>query len=116
MDRNGLLERNPYLVAHIICESLGYFSVNAAVYALECYMEDKACFCEWYYACAPHKTGRTREEDMIEFGKSVVLNSMDVRRRAGHSGYMASFEQAFSLVLAELKYRGCTSQMLASWF
>lgn len=43
-----VLQRFPRLVAHLICESLGYFTPLSAANALLHYRENQPFWCEWY--------------------------------------------------------------------
>lgn len=109
------LQRWPRLVAHMICESLGYFTVQSAANALAHHKAGKSYACEWYsYQCHCRGKGFFDEETLLQVGRDVVLGA--IRRRSYHQGYMAEYQQAIALVRAELKQRGFTSGMLASWF
>ena len=44
-----VLQRLPCLVAHLICESLGYYTPQAAANAIAYFTRGEAFFCEWYY-------------------------------------------------------------------
>ena len=115
MSREQALRRWPRLVAHMICESLGYFTVESAASALAHYKAIKPYACEWYsHQCRCRGKGLFDEHELLQVGRAVVLAA--IRRRKGHSGYMADYQQAIALVKAELAHRGYTSDMLASWF
>ncbi len=109
------LQRWPRLVAHMICESLGYFTVQSAANALTHYKARESYACEWYSHMS-HCRGKGffDEETLLRIGRDVVLSA--IRGRSRHHGYMAEYQQAIALVRAELKQRGFTSGMLASWF
>ena len=47
--QSDVLQRLPCLVAHLIAESLGYFTPEAAANAIAYYTKGEAFFCEWYY-------------------------------------------------------------------
>lgn len=114
MNQRDALKRYPRIIAHMICESLGYMSVLHAANALLAFIEKKPHYCEWYdHMAGGIKTG-TYEEKMQHITQRTVKDS--IRNRKGHRGYMASYEQAIGLVKAELERAGCTNQMLASWF
>ncbi len=99
----------------MICESLGYFSVNVAAAALEGYINDEPFACEWY-----SHMSMCRGKDMFDMeeikkiGRDVVESSFRCRKR--HKGYMADFNSAIDQVKWELKDQGCTNGMLAAWF
>ena len=115
MSREQVLQRWPRLVAHMICESLGYFTVQSAATALAHYKAGKSYACEWYsHQCHCRGKGFFDEETLLQVGRAVVLGA--IRGRSSHHGYMAEYQQAIALVRAELKQRGITSDMLASWF
>lgn len=122
MNQRDALKRYPRIIAHMICESLGYMSVLHAANALICHIENKPHYCEWYDHMAGGRRQRlekqgtklTYDEMMLRITHEVVRDAF--RNRKGHRGYMASYEQAIGLVKAELERAGCTNQMLASWF
>jgi hypothetical protein len=110
-----VLKRYPLLVAHMICESLGYFCVLGAANALAAYIDGETCACEWYSHMAMCRgKGMFDREALLEIGKQVVERAFLNRHR--HKGYMADFQRAIAQVKAELEREGCTSHMLAAWF
>lgn len=129
-DRDEVLRRYPALVAHLICESLGYFTPVAAANALLDYIQGGSNYCEWYDSMAEGRFKRaaesarykglawqrpTREEydaELIKVGKDVLLSA--IRNRRGHAGYMAEYQHARRLV--DAVNAGKPGPTFASWF
>jgi hypothetical protein len=110
-----VLMRYPRLIAHMICESLGYFTPMCAANAIIRYLEGDTFPCEWYsHRCNCRGRGYFHKETLLDIGRETIASSF--ARRKHHTGYMASYQHAHALVAAELKREGCTSGMLASWF
>ena len=115
MTQREALQKYPRLIAHMICESLGYFTPGCAANAVARYIDGETFACEWYsHMCGCRGKGYFDREELAKVGKDVITSSFT--RRRSHKGYMASYAQALSLVKAELEREGCTSNMLASWF
>ena len=98
--REDYLRRYPRLCAHIICESLGYATPTKAAMILKDAAEGKENWCEWVYSCYD-KNPRIPVEQAI-------------RRRHNHTGYMADYRRAFSLV--ERANETGKEPLLGSWF
>jgi hypothetical protein len=107
MDRDTILRRYPRLVAHLICESLGYFTPGAAANAIRAYREGETFPCEWYV----HMAQGFDWAKLLEVGKKVIGRAFQYRRL--HRGYMADYRLARKLVEAELQGHG---PIFASWF
>jgi len=105
-----VLARYPRLVAHLICESLGYMTPSHAAFALLCYMRREPHFCEWYDSLASNK--KPHREAMWDVTKSIPGYAF--RNRHRHKGYMAEYAQARALV----DHANATGREpeLASWF
>jgi hypothetical protein len=122
MTRTEALKRYPRLCAHLICDSLGYFTPLKAADAVAAHLEKRPCFCEWYDHMAGFRMRRAPasaprmpyEQALMEVGRDALARAFSGRK--GHRGYMASYNQAINLVKAELADAGCTSGRLASWF
>jgi len=113
------LKKYPRLIAHLICHSLGYFSPLAAANAISFYKVGEAFCCEWYSHMAQFDKENPFKDlfhkpSVIRAGETAVKRAFEDRH--SHHGYMMEYKRAIALVCAELKNRGCTSQMLASWF
>lgn len=106
-----LLQKYPRVIAHMICESLGYFTPRSAASALAAYGQKRAYFCEWYSHCASFMQVPARE-GVMEVNASVVQHAF--RNRARHSGYMSSYAEALRLVRRAAQKEG--EPVLASWF
>jgi hypothetical protein len=113
-----VLQRLPCLVAHLICESLGYFTPQSAANAIAHYAKGEAFCCEWYHDWASKRfaSGNTQYPDLRdtvkEVGELAVQNA--VRRRGHHRGPMAEFKRALALVLHVRQ--GNEGPLFASWF
>ena len=118
--RDVCLKKFPALVAHLICESLGYFTPMSAANALSFHKARKPFCCEWFSHMAQFVYGREQRELMFNDAAVMEVQKRAIRlafkNRHHHHGYMSEYKQAKSIVAAELKDKGCTSSMLASWF
>ena len=102
------LNRWPRLTAHMICESLGYFTPEGAAGALLDHKRGYGHFCEYYI----HLAQSWKEDKVLEVGRKVIERAF--RGRHHHRGYMAHYPQARALV--EHVRRGGEGPMFASWF
>lgn len=109
------LARYRRLIAHMICESLGYFTPSAAARAIEAYKERRPYYCEWYmhmFDCYRQGGDKTSEEElMLKIGKMIIRDAFE--RRRYHKGFMAEYKHAKALVEKELEGKHV---MFASWF
>ncbi|MGO8746207.1 MAG: hypothetical protein ACLQNE_09475 [Thermoguttaceae bacterium] len=116
--RDDVLGHLPCLTAHLICESLGYFTPQSAANAVAYYTEGEAFYCEWYYDWAGKRfaSGNTKCADLRdtikEVGQLAIQNAF--KRRHHHRGSMAEFKRALALVLHVRQ--GGQGPMFASWF
>lgn len=94
------LARYPRICAHIIADSLGYATPRVAARILQDATEGKQNYCEWIYSCY-NADPRPAVAQAIRF-------------RHGHSGYMASYQKALTIVRHETKTG--EGPLLASWF
>ncbi|MBI4294652.1 MAG: hypothetical protein HY669_00620 [Chloroflexi bacterium] len=102
------LKRWPRLTAHMICESLGYFTPEAAANAILHYKEGVGNWCDWYV----HMAQGFNEQKLLQVGRRVIESAFHVRHH--HQGYMAHYPLARALV--ERVREGKSGPMLASWF
>jgi hypothetical protein len=108
----------PCLTAHLIAESLGYFTPEGAANAVAYSTKGEAFYCEWYYDWASKRfvSGNTQCPDVRgtvkEVGELALQNA--VRRRSHHRGPMAQFKRALDLVLHVRQ--GGEGPRFASWF
>lgn len=107
--REDALRRWPRLTAHLICESLGYFTPATAAYAVYAFTQGEPCFCEWYVDAA----GGTASRDKVRAAGDRILRQA-IRNRHRHAGPMADYPVAWALVQRSL----ATGQEphFASWF
>jgi len=107
-----VLDRYPRIVAHLICESLGYFTPRGAANAIAHYKNRRAFRCEWYDWIGRQKYGRwPTEKELIEIGADILRRA--IKTRHYHTGYMNSYARAKAEVEAELEGHG---PIFASWF
>lgn len=111
--REEALRRWPRIVAHLIAESLGYFCPSAAAGAVAAAANRQPFYCEWYgdTAC---RMGGDRSEAYLAVTLRAVRAAIAGRKH--HTGYMADYAAARTIVEMELQKRGCCSTRLASWF
>lgn len=122
VSRDKVMRRYPRLVAHLICESLGYFTPEAAAAALLAAREGGRSYCEWY----DHMTGirlrqwdETRQGPKPDYNTVIAQVTRDVvaaafKHRRGHRGYMSDYEHARALVSQVAG--GGRGPEFASWF
>ncbi|MCY2987536.1 MAG: hypothetical protein NTY19_06690 [Planctomycetota bacterium] len=116
--RGDVIQRLPCLTAHLIAESLGYFTPQSAANAIAYYTTGEAFFCEWYYdwaskRFASHNTECADVRDTVrEVGELAIQNA--VRRRGHHRDPMAEFKRALALV--RHVRQGGDGPTFASWF
>jgi hypothetical protein len=95
----AVMRRWPLVVAHVICESLGYATPSCAARIVDDAAHKRENWCEWIaccYQCDPR--GAVRQA---------------VATRTWHKGYMAEIQNAKRLVLMALLGHEPT---FASWF
>ena len=94
------MKRWPRIVAHIICESLGYAVPSLAARILLDAILGQENWCEWVDAV---------------YGRNPALPvRAAIRRRHYHKGYMAEYQHAKALVdRANTEHR---EPVFASWF
>ena len=113
-----VLQRLPCLVAHLIAESLGYFTPESAANAIAYHTKGEAFFCEWYHDWGSKRFANRNTKcadarsTVLEVGELAVENA--VQRRAHHRGPMAEFKRALALVLHVRQ--GGEGPIFASWF
>ena len=116
--QQDVIQRLPCLMAHLIAESLGYFTPQSAAHAIAAYSKGEPCFCEWYYDWAAKRlrNGNTTSTDLREVvrevGELAIQNA--VERRTHHRGPMAEFKRALAIVLHVRD--GGEGPTFASWF
>jgi hypothetical protein len=103
--RNGMtpvdvIRRWPALVAHLICESLGYATPDVAAMIILDAINGKENWCEWVYSC-------------YKCDPKKPLAAC-IRNRKGHTGYMSEFKQALAITFKEILTGD--SPVFASWF
>src|SRR5688572_27640105 len=94
------LRRYPRIVAHLICESLGYATPNSAAQILKDTKEGNENWCEWLYSC-------------YNCDPKIPVRQA-IQRRHSHKGYMAEYQNAYAIVRRQLD--SGQEPMFASWF
>ena len=100
------MARYPRLTAHLVCESLGYFTPTTAALAIRDHQIGRENHCEWY----SHMT--RYGGNILEIGAQTIGQAF--RRRQTHRGYLAHYPRAQALVEHELRNRGET-RAFSSW-
>jgi len=115
MTKDQALSRWPRIAAHMICESLGYFTPEAAANAIAFYKAGRSYACEWYsHLCNQSGKGYFDESELIRINRDVLVFA--IRNRARHTGHMRDYKRALMLATVERQSPGKTHGMLASWF
>ncbi len=112
IEMDKAIRRWPRLTAHLICESLGYFTPRGAANAIAHYKNDQSFSCEWYSHMASFSGDPFDQEALKEIGADVMR--WTVQRRHNHTGYMADYKHAKELVRRSLSKEG--DPTFASWF
>ena len=113
LTQKEVLIRWPRLTAHLICQSLGYFSPRAAANAILDVLHDRPCWCEWYahqMSCRQRYDGDA-DADILAVGRDTLNAAISGRHR--HRGMMSEYASGLAAVASELCGRG---PQLASWF
>jgi hypothetical protein len=107
LDTEETLKRWPRLTAHLIAESLGYFSPEGAANALLLFKRDQDNRCEWFLHMAS-----VGGKPICQVAAETVRRA--IRGRAFHWGYMGSYELAQRIV----RERNATGvgPVFRSWF
>lgn len=100
-----VLNRYPRLTAHLVCESLGYFSPMSAARAILDHIQNRTNACEWYLDMA--RNGRT----LLQVNTDTIARA--AKRRRFHQGYMAHYPTARRLVA--LEQEDLSPAVLGSW-
>lgn len=117
LDQDEVLRRWPRITAHMICESLGYFSPRSAANSVLAHKQDKPFFCEWY----AHQAQFEPEKQLYDHEaiKRITHRTLKhaIERRRYHTGYMADYGLARAIVEDCREKRNDGPNMgLASWF
>ena len=99
------IRRHPLLTAHLICESLGYYSPRAAAVAIADHQNDRGSYSELML----HLAGRDGD---VKGAMRRLLGAAFSRRRQ-HQGYMADFGVARALVSRSIA--GLGEPPFSSW-
>lgn len=92
MNCNEIMARWPRMVAHIICESLGYYSPDSAAYALRDMTTGRPAYSEWFMDMASKTIVRLEAGGTSEFIEAPVVWDPD-DGRARHSVERAYYER-----------------------
>lgn len=111
------MRRYPLLTAHLVCESLGYFTPLAAASAILAHIQGHGNACEWYLHMAAGRRPATAFDPgtpprpLTEVGRQTLARAFASRHH--HKGYMASYQKARLLVEQELA--GASPTLFQSW-
>lgn len=96
------------IIAHLMCESLGYFSPKAALNCLTAYLNGEGFPCEWLCSMV-----RSYDQGKVwEVTRDIVHQALF--RKEHHTGYMADYQDALRII--KRVKEGSTAYDLASWF
>ncbi len=101
------LRRWPRLIAHLIAESLGYFTPERAANALLPFKRGQENWREWFLHMASIGRKPIRQA-------AVDTLRCAIRDRAFHRGYMASYELALKIVRRRIATG--VGPVFGSWF
>jgi hypothetical protein len=112
-----VLKRWPRLTAHLICQSLGYFTPRSAANAIAHHVAGERFGCEWYWDWATKwkasaKLDKPFDEVLRDVGREVLQRAFCDRHI--HKGFMADYRVAWALV--ERSRQGLGDPLFASWF
>jgi len=102
------MAKYPRLTAHLICQSLGYFTPSAAARAIQAHKLHQPYHCEWYMGIASYSG-----KDIKEVNAETLNRAF--KHRHYHKGFMSSYEVAKRLVDETLK-DSRNEPIFASWF
>lgn len=91
LGREDAMRRWPRLTAHLIAESLGYFTPEGAAGAVLSFKRNQEHWCEWYMHMAA--AGR---KPILQVGAETLRRAIRFRRM--HCGYMSSYELARKII------------------
>jgi len=119
-DYREILRRYPRVCAHLVCDSLGYYSPDSAAYALRDIALGRPAYSEWFMhmasvqlknegAAAPRDADGYVDEayyqkTMIGIGRHILERA--VKSRSHHHGMMADYGQARAVIAHKLTPRG----------
>lgn len=102
-----VLHRYPRLVAHLICESLGYLTPKSAANWILAAKSYSPFWCEW----SVHMAQGCDADRVIEVTRETVARAF--KRRKYHRGSMADYRYARTIVDKSTKG---FDPLFASWF
>lgn len=102
-----VLQRYPRLVAHLICESLGYLTPKSAANWILAAKSHNPFWCEW----SVHMAQSLEPDKVIDVTRETVSRAFRLRKY--HRGYMADYKCARSIVAEAIKG---FNPIFASWF
>ena len=115
MNKDQALRRWPKLTAHLICQSLGYFTPSGAANALAHHKAGKPFSCEYYSHMAqfqPGSKGLFDDEALLKVGREEIKRAFQLRKN--HKGCMAEYQNAKALV--DRAIQSGNEPTFASWF
>lgn len=106
-----VMKKYPRIVAHLIAESLGYFTPKSAAIAIIKAKNNEPFFCEWYTDCAGRYGDMWDKENVRRVTKEILEQA--IKYRHVHKGYMSDYKTAKQIVDKAIKGNEPT---FASWF
>ena len=100
-----VLRRYPQLTAHLMCESLGYFTPGSAANAVLSHIQKQGFACEWYLDMT------RKDRSLVQVNENIISRAF--RYRHFHTGFMADHQSALALV--EKERNGSQPAVLMAW-
>lgn len=111
MDAYKIMKKYPRIVAHLITESLGYFTPKSAANAIIRAKNNEPYFCEWYTDCARRYGDMWDTENVRKV--TVEILKQAIKYRHNHKGIMSNYKIAKQIVD---KANEGIEPTFASWF
>jgi hypothetical protein len=106
-----VMKKHPRIVAHLIAESLGYFTPRSAAIAIIKAKNNEPYYCEWYTDCAGRYGDMLDKKNVARVTKEVLEQA--IKYRHVHKGYMSDYKKALEIVKKAIEGNEPT---FASWF
>lgn len=113
-DSLEIAEKFPDLIAWVMCESLGYFSVKAALNALNAYFNKESFCCEWYQSIGSDAECWVFDSSNMKRVNDNVIESAVRNRNCYGKTMMDNIDEAKRQVSEYVKGRRVPE--LAAWF
>ncbi len=106
-----VMVKYPKITAHLIAESLGYFTPHSAAIAIIKAKQNEPYYCEWYTFCARAYGDMWDEENVKKVTKKTLTRA--IKNRHAHKSGMSNYKRALEIVYKAIEGNHPT---LGSWF